>query len=300
MFKPYQHIEKWGNTEVEGIELGECYVFPKLDGTNASVWRLEGLGDDSGLYAGSRTRELSFDKDNAGFYEWVCKQANLDELLIKHPNLRLYGEWLVPHTLKTYRDDAWRRFYIFDVLNDDTDLLLPYDVYAPLLEEFGLDYIPPLAKIKNGSYENFIHVLNQNNFFIKDGEGIGEGIVIKNYHYFNKYGRQTWAKIITSEFKEQHHKVMGCPETEKRMIEELVIDAFCTEALINKTYEKIKLEHEGWSSKYIPKLLGRVEYDLIKEEGYEIVKKFNFPTINFKTLKHFMIAKIKKTLPEVF
>jgi hypothetical protein len=32
------HIEKFGNTGVEGIELGECYVFPKLDGTNSSLW----------------------------------------------------------------------------------------------------------------------------------------------------------------------------------------------------------------------------------------------------------------------
>ena len=39
-FKKYQHIERLGTLEVEGIELGTCYVFPKIDGTNGSnlVW----------------------------------------------------------------------------------------------------------------------------------------------------------------------------------------------------------------------------------------------------------------------
>ena len=37
-FKKYQHVERFGNIEVEGIELGKCYIFPKIDGTNASIW----------------------------------------------------------------------------------------------------------------------------------------------------------------------------------------------------------------------------------------------------------------------
>lgn len=38
MFKRYPHLEKFGNQAVENIEFGSCYIFPKLDGTNASVW----------------------------------------------------------------------------------------------------------------------------------------------------------------------------------------------------------------------------------------------------------------------
>lgn len=34
-FKKYIHLEKYGTTETQGIELGTAYVFPKLDGTNA-------------------------------------------------------------------------------------------------------------------------------------------------------------------------------------------------------------------------------------------------------------------------
>ena len=219
-FKKYQHVERFGNSEVEGIELGICYVFPKIDGTNASVW----LNDNGELRAGSRNRELTFEKDNAGFYNTISNDERILGYLKKHPTHRLFGEWLVPHSLKTYKDDAWRKFYIFDVCVDsdnETGLeYIPYDIYQPLLEEFNLDYLAPIKIIKNGDYESFIRCLDQNIFLIKDGCGVGEGIVIKNYNFYNKYGRQTWAKIVTSEFKEKHHKVMGAPIVENKMIEE--------------------------------------------------------------------------------
>ena len=185
-------------------------------------------------------------------------------------------------------------------MNDDTNQLLHYDVYKPLLEEFNLDFVPPLSKIKNGSYENFIHTLNQNNLFIKDGEGLGEGVVIKNYAFYNKFGNQVWAKIVSSEFKEQHYKTMGCPETVGKMLEEEIVDKYQTTALVEKTYQKIHNECEGWKSQYIPRLLDTVYYDLIKEELWEALKEHKFPTINFRTLKSFSTANIKHTLKELF
>ena len=54
-FRPYDHLEQLGRDEVELIELGRVHVFPKLDGTNASVW-LD--ADGTTIRAGSRTREL--------------------------------------------------------------------------------------------------------------------------------------------------------------------------------------------------------------------------------------------------
>lgn len=303
MFRKYMHIERFGNTEVEGIELGRTYVFPKLDGTNASVWRFHDssvLHTALGIAAGSRTRELSLDKDNAGFFATIKEDTRYKRFLSAFPAHRLYGEWLVPHTLKTYREDVWRRFWIFDVFNDETEQYLTYEAYKPLLEEFGLDYIPPLAIITNGSYENFIHVLNQNNLFIEDGKGNGEGIVIKNYDYYNKFGQQVWAKIITSEFKEQHYREMGAPEKEGKMTEELIVERYCTISLIEKTYSKIVSEMDGWSSRSIPRLLDTIYYDLVREEMWEILKEYKNPTINFKTLKSLVIMKIKQVKKELF
>ena len=135
-YKSYQHIEKLGREECEGILNGTVTIQPKIDGTNSVVW----LGDDGNVHAGSRKRELSLDNDNAGFMAQIIDDENIKSYLHKHSNHYVYGEFLVPHTIRTYDSDAWKKFYIFDVfeLNDNYGRYLPYDEYVPLLEEFNL------------------------------------------------------------------------------------------------------------------------------------------------------------------
>lgn len=298
-FRKYQHIERYGTTEVDGIDCGTAYVFPKIDGTNSQVYLRDGE-----LCAGSRNRELTLDKDNAGFYAYASGANEILLYMHKHPTHRLFGEWLVPHSLKTYRDNAWRHFYVFDVAVDsdnETGLeYLPYEIYKPLVEECGLDYIAPLKIIRNGRLDDFVKCLEENNFLIKDGEGVGEGIVIKNYDFYNKYGRQTWAKIVTSEFREKHHKEMGAPMAERNLVEDQIVEEFVTSAFVEKEFAKIVEANEGWSSKMIPQLLSRVYHELITEEMWNILKKFRNPAIDFKVLNNRTIAKIKSVKPEIF
>ena len=555
-FRRYQHLERFGTTEVQNIELGECFIFPKIDGTNASVWLHEGE-----IQAGSRTRHLSLEKDNAGFYEWVLKQENLLNYLKENPTHRLFGEWLClsgdtkirlvsggknghtrtlremyeysknpvieknyyktkkttkeyfttkapwwerygypqcfslfldedkikpqriakiifsgnkavyeiktrkgynikstlehkfltnngwkslsdiktgdvlavtelfnhrqkrkygvgsrkilklfkdlrnknncrkcgastslevhhkdenwennnlenlevlcrdchstihknitsinksfdyefdkitsieykgiedcydismgaeensssfvangfivhncPHSLKTYRENAWRNFYVFDVAEvkkqeellhegDDHLIYKHYNFYQPILEKYGINYIPPISIIQKGDYEYFLKQLEKNVFLIEDGKGAGEGIVIKNYDFRNKYNRNTFAKIVTSEFKEKHAKEMGASVVKRKdLIEETIADEFVTKALCEKVFSKIE-NQGGWSSKKIPQLLNTVFYDLVKEDSWEFVKKHKNPNINFGTLQHFTFMKVKEHLPQVF
>ena len=295
MFIKYQHLEKYGNTEVEGIEVGKCYVFPKLDGTNGQLWV-----EDFKLMAGSRNRVLSLDNDNAGFYGAMLEEKNIRAFLLDYPELTLYGEWLVPHTLKTYEDSAWRKFYIFDVFDKNINALLHYEDYKKLLDEHGLNYLPPIAIIHNGGHEHFTECLKKNVFLIKDGQGVGEGIVIKNYAYENRFGRQTWAKIITNEFKENHHKEMGAPEIGCEVVEQKIVEKCVTQHLVDKTVAKITLEKDGWSSKYIPMLLSMVYYDLIHEELWDQLKEHKQPTINFRTLNTYTTHKIKELAKDIF
>jgi hypothetical protein len=297
------HVERYGNTEVEGIELGMCYIFPKIDGTNASTWWVNGT--DVYIGAGSRTRILSLESDNAGFYAWVCTNPTpLVYFHERHQNLRLFGEWLVPHTFKGYRTDAWRRFYVFDVYNDQTEQYLSYETYQPLLEEVGYkDYLAPLAIVKNGDYERFLHYVANNFFLCPDGGEPGEGIVLKNYDYQNKFGRQCFAKIIRNEFKELHHQVMGAPEINNTLMnEERIVNAAVSCALVDKVLAKIRVDTGGFSSRNIPRLLDSVFYDLVREELWDQLKQkeVNFGTVNFKTLKALTIRKIKELKPEIF
>lgn len=297
MFKKYQHIERYGTDEVEGIECGTCYVFPKIDGTNGSIWYSDGVS------AGSRNRELTLDEDNQGFYKWVLDQDNFCSFFKKNKNVILYGEWLVPHSLKTYRDSAWRKFYVFDVctLSEDKLHYLPYEEYKPILEKYDIEYIPAIKIIENGAEEKFRECLDNNTYLIEEGKGFGEGIVIKNYDFVNKYGRTTWAKIVRNEFKDKHRRKMGTPKVDYKIVEKEIVDKYCSEQFIKKTYRKILTRRKtGWRSEYIPELLSRVFHDFIVEESWNFIKEFKNPTINYKRLKGEVVKKIKEVMAELF
>lgn len=305
-FLKYMHLERFGTDEVDGIEFGTTYVFPKLDGTNAQVW-VEGPTNAGGyeLKTGSRNRVLSDASDNAGFHSAMTDESNQEgwniyKLLVSNPNLTLYGEWLVPHSLKTYREDAWRKFYVFDVFNQTTGKFLSYEEYKPLLDHYQIIYLPPIAIIKNGSYEKYEKCLEKNTFAIKDGQGIGEGVVIKNYEFQNRFGRVVWAKIIANHFKEKHHAAMGAPEIGGKILEEQIVEEFVTQHLVDKVHSKIVNQYGGWSSKMINQLLGVVWYDLITEEIWNIIKKHKNPKIDFKTLSRFCVMKVKELKSELF
>lgn len=290
-FLKYQHVERFGTIETNGIEMGMCYIFPKIDGTNSQVWF------DEIIHAGSRNRELSLENDNQGFMAWVINQNNILNLFRNYPNLRLYGEWLVPHTLKTYQKTAWNKYYVFDVM--DGENYLTYEHYKGILDKYEIEYIPPICKVKNPTYERLVNQLDKNGYLIEDGKGTGEGIVIKNYDYKNKFGRIVWAKIVKNEFKAEHAKTDVTEIKETKIIEEDIVNKYITLTLIEKEFYKIENEN-GWTSGQIPRLLNTVFYCLVKEEIWNIVKEFKNPTIDFKRLQYFTVLKIKELKPEIF
>lgn len=293
-FVKYQHLERFGTTEVLNIELGKIHIFPKIDGTNASVWH-----DGTEIRFGSRNRELSIEKDNGGFMTWGVEQMNFQEFFYENPNLRLYGEWLIPHSLKTYRQDAWRKFYVFDVV-DEYGNYIPFDEYESLMKRFNIDYIPPISIVENCTCDKLIEYMNGNNFLIEDGKGCGEGLVIKNYSFKNRYGRTTWAKIVTSEFREKHTKEMGANYVNmKPPVEQSIVDKYVTSALVDKVYAKIEAD-TGFTSRNIPQLLNTVFYDLVREESWNFVKENKNPNINFSILQHLTFNRVKDLKSNLF
>lgn len=289
-FKKYQHIERIGTVETNGIEIGTVWVFPKIDGTNSSLWW------NNGLQAGSRNRHLTLDNDNAGFYEWALEQ-NFKAFFDEFPSIHLYGEWLVPHTLKTYEESAWRKFYVFDVvIHNETPEYLPFEVYKSMLERHDIDFIPPICFVKNPTKDRMIGQLEKNGYLIKDGEGSGEGIVIKNYDYKNQYGRVTWAKIVRNEFKAKHWSNDPTGVQEKKEVEQEIVNKYVSPVLVDKEFAKI----EDYTSKQIPRLLNTVFYCLVKEESWNFIKDHKNPTIDFRRLMTLTYAKVKEIKPELF
>ena len=181
----------------------------------------------------------------------------------------------------------------------DGEEYLPYETYKEMLDEFDIEYIPPICKVENPTYERLVNQLEKNGFLIEDGKGTGEGIVIKNYNFKNRFGRVTWAKIVKNEFKAKHSKVDVTELKENKMVEEEIVNKFVTGALIQKEFAKIDSDC-GWTSKQIPRLLNTVFYCLVKEESWNFVKEFKNPTIDFKRLFFFTVNKIKESMPHLF
>lgn len=297
MFRKYMHLERIGNDTVSGIQVGKTYVFPKLDGANGSIWYHK---ESDHIHAGSRNRQLTLEHDNAGFYNYVLKQDMFKEFFKTHPNYTLYGEWLVPHSLKTYREDAWRKFYVFDVYCNATGVYLHYDDWKDTVNAHGLDWVPCIATVVNGTPDIYLKYMDENTFLIEQGQGVGEGIVIKNYDWVDKYGNVTWAKMITNKFKEAHTREMGAVNHVNNFVEQDIVEKYVTLHLVDKTHAKIKLMHDGWESKYIPQLLNTVWHDLITEELWDILKKFKNPTLNFQLMQKMTILKIKELRSDLF
>lgn len=290
----YQHVARFGTTETDGIENGICYIFPKLDGTNGSLWW------DDGIQAGSRNRHLSPTADNHGFLGASMLDERYEKLFQQKPHWRLFGEWLVPHTIKTYREDAWRRFYVFDVtVTVDSEINYVHPVhYQPVFDDLNIDYIPFTHVIENPSEEQLRKIADANTYLLKDGE-VGEGIVIKNYNYRNKWGRITWAKIVRSEFKGRAVKSTGATVMQREQaVEQAIVDLYVTEALVLKELAKIENLEDGKPIQ--PRLLSTVYHAILTEETWNFVKKFKNPVIDFKRLQKLTEYQTKQYAPQYF
>jgi hypothetical protein len=332
MFRKYDHVERLGHEEVEGLTVGEVYVFPKLDGTNSSAWFVLD-NDKRSVCCGSRTRTLAEDADNAGFWRWAHERETEEkfiEIMRCHPGWTIYGEWLVPHTLKTYREDAWRRFWVFDVFGNAEDKYLHYREYEFVLRSVGLDVIEPLCIYTNPSDEQLRGEADRNTYLILDGGGAGEGVVMKNYAWENRFGRQPWAKLVRNEFKEENKRAFGTAEKGgESQVEAAIAEEFVTQTLVEKARAKIVTElsnadldakrdnieppnvdpsfarlykrvEERNRAQLIPRLLGAVFYELINEEIWAALKKHKFPVVDFKRLRAHSILRTKLFAADLF
>lgn len=294
-FKKYQHIERLQREDCEGILNGTVYCFPKIDGTNASLWL-----DNGEVQGGSRNRQLTLDNDNAGFYCKTSKDPKYRAYLEEHPNHILYGEWLVKHTIKTYRDDAWQHLYVFDVFEvdeeNDTGRYLPYEEYSEYLDKFGIEYIPPIKVVENPQVED-INALLSHNHYLMQGDEIGEGIVVKNYDYHNKYGHVIWGKIVAEEFFGKKADLKKEKKNRQDGAEEYLAHEYITDALIKKEYAKVKLDFANAKRQ---ELIGRTlqtVYDaFLEEELVNAVKKNKKCTINFQTMQRASNERVKEVL----
>ena len=277
MFEKYMHLERLGHPATEGILDGTCYVFEKLDGTNGSVWI-----ENNQINAGSRNRKLSESEDNFGFYKYVQSNPNLIKFLSKfEEGTIVYGEWMVPHTIKDYPNELWHTFQIFDVKENGE--YLPYSKWFGKAEESNVTFVKPIHSTTELTQDVVLELANS----------CKEGIVIKNYEFINKFNQYVSAKVINPNFGTNTAKVSQVKNTDSFLFG--IVNKYLSRHLIFKTRDK--LQGDSIDRK---KLINMVWYDFMQEDLFEITEKEKNPVIDFKLLKQLVTIKIKETLPELF
>ena len=308
-FVRYQHIEHLDSSNASGLTAGRCHVFPKLDGSNGSVFV-----EDGQIRCASRNMKVD---GNHPMTRFAVGNEGIVRLLSDHPQLRLYGEWMVPHTIRNYTPDTWNRLFVFDVVTDTGELhakivedgkdvaldhsgdpYLPYSVYSRLLDAYGVDYVPEIAEIDFPTKEDLEALAdNESGFRVEDGSA-GEGVVVKRYGYRNPFGQEVWAKVLSSRFRATKQFNLSRRAETDGSVEQRIAESAVTMGLVEKEYAKIAVETGGYV--HPGRLLGTVWKCVFDECLWDAVKKNGNPTIDFRRLKGCVETMVKRAKPEMF
>jgi hypothetical protein len=291
MFKKYQHVALWKSPECD--TLNPTHSFYKLDGANASIWVEDGI-----FKCASRTVELSASNTLNGFYNIIKElPENFKEWIITN-NYRVYGEWLISHSVQTYKNSAWKKFYIFDVvlnvnIGNEHAVYIPYEQYRNELEAIGIstennliNYIP---EIKDCSTD---WLLDKEKY----PEAFHEGIIFKDYNYVSRFGHRVWGKDINAFYKNhtRHEKVRL-----ELSHEEHFLELFLNQHLIEKEYYKLSYD-DMKPQELLGRMIVNVYQSLITDHIFDYVesnRKYN-PVIDFGKLKALVVIPLQDFLVE--
>lgn len=304
-YKSFLHVLRLSRPECEGYLNGHINVAVKLDGTCAVMWYDT---DDNKIHYGSRKREIDMFNDNAGFAAY-CEAGvddgieNLKNILRLNPNLIFYGEWLAgcagrkfTGTIKSYLQGG---LYLFAVYDFAAERYLTHDEWIPLVEDVYDKILRPIAVLDNPTEEEVDAFLEKTTYNLPSGT-LGEGIVLYNYDFRDKFGQWEVAKIVRSEFLSSKSKGMKKADVAATDIERDIAETYITDAEIAKEQNKIMLElgEDVWISdnKHIGRLISTVWHEFITDSLPTVIKKYKNPTIDFARLNGLSNQRVRQFL----
>ena len=272
--KNYIDINRFQLKYSECFKVGDDIVIQeKIDGANSSF---EFDDESNSIKCFSRKNELSFNNTLRGFWNWGQK-LNLDYHCCK--NERIFGEWLVSHTVP-YPQDKYSEFYCFDIYDTEKCEWKNQDNVKAYCDVSGIKYVPTFYKGKFISWEHCMSFVGETEM----GGAYGEGIVIKNMTRLNDPNNYLpfVIKIVGEKFNEKAERKTRYVDPKQIAIKELALEIAST--IITKP-RVVKLLHKmidddiipvDWDSKdmgIIAKNISTLVYnDCIKEEN-EVVEE---------------------------
>jgi hypothetical protein len=279
-FKAYPKIHRLGKEETDGITDTPYTVQEKVDGANISIWL-----DDGIVKCGTRTRELPKAESFNGFQECVNANHLIKEFLESADSgLRLYGEWLVKHTI-TYPDEAYRKIYLFDVYDDNDRTFWPQEDVKRLANMIGLEYPHIFAKDVQLTTDELKEIVGKSAIGVQ-----GEGVVLKN-DFVNKFGDHIYAKVVHEKFKEANAIVFGGNNKNADSYWEMyIVNKYATLGRVQKIVQKLQSSTDHrLDMKETPMVAGSCYHDMITEEAWDIFKKV--PVVDTKRLQRLAYKK---------
>lgn len=281
-FKRYPKIHRLGKEETDGILLGKVHLEEKIDGANGQIW-VDKRGE---ITCGSRNRELA--EGFNGFVDYIKEHKGINKLLKEHPEYRLYGEWLVRHTLQ-YKESAYQNFYLFDITTikdgEEQEDFFTKEEVVKIADEYGI-----CRPEYHGSFENPTE--EQLNEFVGRstlGEK-GEGIVLRNHEFRDKFGNHNHAKIVTQDFKESNAVTFGGNNKHSDTYWEMwIINKYINASRVRKIIHKLEPELGKLELQHTPRVANTVYHDVLTEEIWEIAK--NAGHVDFNNLKRLAMRK---------
>lgn len=260
---------KNGNTD--GFQVGDHIVIQeKVDGSNGSICYDAETGK---LVAFSRKQELNCMNTLEGFWNWV-QELDQNKFSV-YPDYVFFGEWLRKNKI-TYRQDAYKKFYFYDVYDKGNRCYLPQDEVKRLATELDLEYVHTLYDGPFISWEHCKSFCNSPAY----GD-IQEGICIKNQSKLNtEYIKLPFViKIVNEDFAEVKGEKIIDPikvaeQDKARQIVEMIVTKNRVEKQILKMRdegilpEKIEPSDMKTVAKFLPK---RVYDDCVKEEEEYVI-----------------------------
>lgn len=267
--KKYMDIVRYGKSNTKDVLNKGDYISitEKIDGANASFT----LDEENPLQVSCYSRNKALNKGNTlqGFYGWI--NENIVPIKDKlNPNYRYIGEWLVKHKV-AYKDEYYKQFYLFSIWDDKTEEYLSDNIVLEEAHRLDLNTVPYFYMGEFESYEQLTEYIGKSNMTLRPNEG--EGIVVKNANYKDKYSKQCFVKLVSEKFAEvQKQKLPKNPNVNSKEIEliKTVLTKPRVEKLMYKLVDENLITKEDFAIESMGKLLkllgDRIIEDMIKEE----------------------------------
>lgn len=266
--KKYIDVIRYGKRGTQEVLSKDDYITitEKIDCANASFT----YDADNEIGVGCYSRNTEVNKDNTlrGFYGWVTEKiVPIKDNL--NPNYRYYGEFGCSHKVQ-YKPEVYGQFHMFSIWDDELQEYLSDDIVKSEAVRLGLQTVPYFYEGEFISYEHLMSFVGKSDLTIEPNTG--EGIVVKNVNYKDRYDKQVFVKLVSEKFAEIQKQKAPKDPNKKNPLRDLTMSVL-TEARVEKMLYKL-VDEDLLDSEYgiedmgiILKALGtRIFEDIVKEE----------------------------------